>query len=186
MFDPSFFELIVICIVALLVLGPDRLPGAIKTCGLWIGRLRRSFNNIKREIEQEVGADEIRRQLRNEDIMEKFKNTKSQITESIDSVKDDLNLKKTLTEFGDDKSESESTSAGNSDLPFNQEQAATSEDADDPIEKLATNDPSAKVSPAPEQQTAGKVKPESDIDTNDSSTSVAQDNAAQDDKVNKK
>jgi sec-independent protein translocase protein TatB len=87
MFDPSFFELIIICVVALLVLGPDRLPGAIKTLGLWIGRLRRSFNNIKREIEQEVGADEIRRQLRNEAIMEKFNNTKSQVTESIESFK---------------------------------------------------------------------------------------------------
>jgi len=52
MFDPGFFELIVICIVALVVLGPERLPGAVKTMGLWIGRLRRSFNNIKREIEQ--------------------------------------------------------------------------------------------------------------------------------------
>ena len=107
MFDPSFFELIIICVVALLVLGPDRLPGAIKTLGLWIGRLRRSFNNIKREIEQEVGADEIRRQLRNEAIMEKFNNTKSQVTESIesiksetDSIKDDLNLKKELSGFG--------------------------------------------------------------------------------------
>ena len=107
MFDPSFFELIIICVVALLVLGPDRLPGAIKTLGLWIGRLRRSFNNIKREIEQEVGADEIRRQLRNEAIMEKFNNTKSQVTESIESIKsetdsfkDDLNLKKELSGFG--------------------------------------------------------------------------------------
>ena len=89
MFDPSFFELIVICVVALLVLGPDKLPGAIKTLGLWIGRLRRSFNNIKREIEQEVGADEIRRQLRNEAIMEKFNSTKNQVNQSIQSVKDE-------------------------------------------------------------------------------------------------
>jgi len=157
MFDPSFFELIVICIVALLVLGPDRLPGAIKTCGLWIGRLRRSFNKIKREIEQEVGADEIRRQLRNEDIMEKFKNTKTQITESIDSVKkeaesvkDGLDLKKQLSEFTDGESASEDNPASENFNPENitgqNREAAkiSSEHAEtetDPVEKLATNDP---------------------------------------------
>ena len=118
MFDPSFFELIIICIVALLVLGPDRLPGAIKTLGLWIGRLRRSFNNIKREIEQEVGADEIRRQLRNEAIMEKFNNTKNQVTESIESIKsetesikEDLNLKKELGDDSDDSSKEQTSSS---------------------------------------------------------------------------
>jgi sec-independent protein translocase protein TatB len=140
MFDPSFLELIIICVVALVVLGPDRLPGAIKTVGLWIGRLRRSFNNIKREIEQEVGADEIRRQLRNEAIMEKFNNTKSQITESIDSVKseaesikNDLNLKKQLSDVTDN-SKGESDNA-----------AAASSDSIDPIEKLATSDPAARI-----------------------------------------
>lgn len=87
MFDISFFEILLISVVALLVLGPERLPGAIRTAGLWIGRLKRSFNNVKRDIEKEIGADEIRRQLRNEAIMEKFDSTKSQFTKTIESVK---------------------------------------------------------------------------------------------------
>lgn len=87
MFDIGFSELVLVAVIALVVLGPDRLPGALRTLGLWIGRLRRSFNTIKADIEREVGADEIRRQLRNEAIMEKIKNTRTQVTQSLDSVK---------------------------------------------------------------------------------------------------
>lgn len=68
MFGISFSELLLVGLVALLVLGPERLPGAARTAGLWIGRFKRSFNSIKTEIERELGADEIRRQLHNEHI----------------------------------------------------------------------------------------------------------------------
>jgi sec-independent protein translocase protein TatB len=87
MFDVGFFELVLIGVVALVVLGPEKLPGAIRTASLWIGRLRRSFNNIKQDIEREIGADEIRRQLRNEAILDKFKSTKTQVTDTMDMVK---------------------------------------------------------------------------------------------------
>jgi sec-independent protein translocase protein TatB len=69
MFGVSFQELLLVGLVALLVLGPERLPGAARTAGLWIGRLKRSFNAIKQEVEREIGADEIRRQLHNEHIL---------------------------------------------------------------------------------------------------------------------
>ncbi|KAF1029762.1 MAG: Sec-independent protein translocase protein TatB [Pseudomonas sp.] len=69
MFGISFSELLLVGLVALLVLGPERLPGAARTAGLWIGRLKRSFNAIKQEVEREIGADEIRRQLHNEHIL---------------------------------------------------------------------------------------------------------------------
>ncbi|PZW65700.1 sec-independent protein translocase protein TatB [Pseudomonas sp. URMO17WK12:I1] len=70
MFGISFSELLLVALVALLVLGPERLPGAARTAGLWIGRIKRSFNAIKSEVEREIGADEIRRQLHNERILE--------------------------------------------------------------------------------------------------------------------
>lgn len=70
MFDIGFTELLLVGIVALVVLGPDRLPGAVRTAGLWIGRIKRSFSAIKAEVEREIGADEIRRQLHNEQILE--------------------------------------------------------------------------------------------------------------------
>jgi sec-independent protein translocase protein TatB len=87
MFDIGFFELVLVGVVALLVLGPEKLPGAIRTASLWIGRLRRSFNNIKQDIEREIGADDIRRQLRNEAILDKFKTTRSQVTDTMNMVK---------------------------------------------------------------------------------------------------
>jgi sec-independent protein translocase protein TatB len=70
MFGISFSELLLVGLVALLVLGPERLPGAARTAGVWIGRLKRNFNSIKMEVEREIGADDIRRQLHNEHILQ--------------------------------------------------------------------------------------------------------------------
>ena len=69
MFDVSFYEFFLAAVVMLLVLGPQRLPGALRTLGLWVGRLRRSYYNVKTEIEREIGMDEVRRQLHNEQVM---------------------------------------------------------------------------------------------------------------------
>ena len=69
MFDISLFEFFLAAVVALVVLGPNRLPGALRTLGLWLGRLRRSYYNVKSEIEREIGMDDVRRQLHNEQVM---------------------------------------------------------------------------------------------------------------------
>ena len=55
MFDIGFLEIIIIAVIALLVLGPERMPGAVRTASLQLGRLRRSFNALRQEIEREVG-----------------------------------------------------------------------------------------------------------------------------------
>lgn len=70
MFEIGFSELLMVALVTLLVFGPDRLPGAARTAGLWVGRMRRYFSHIRAEVEREVGADQIRWQLHNERIME--------------------------------------------------------------------------------------------------------------------
>lgn len=64
MFDIGFAELIVIGIVALLVIGPERLPETIRTVSLWLNRIRRGFNDIKREVQQELHNDSVMRELR--------------------------------------------------------------------------------------------------------------------------
>ena len=79
MFDIGFTELLLVGLVALMVLGPERLPGAVRTTGLWVGRLKRSFSNIKAEVEREIGADEIRRQLHNERILDLERDMKQSI-----------------------------------------------------------------------------------------------------------
>jgi sec-independent protein translocase protein TatB len=91
MFDIGFAELLLIAIVGLLVLGPERLPIAIRTVSLWVGRLRRSLGEIRAEIEREVGADEIRRQLHNESVMASLKDSKNKIDQSIKEAGEQFN-----------------------------------------------------------------------------------------------
>ncbi|TVP92661.1 MAG: twin-arginine translocase subunit TatB [Pseudomonadaceae bacterium] len=69
MFDIGFIEMLAVAIIALLVLGPERLPVAVRTVGLTLGRIKRGFADVKKQIEKEIGADEIRQQLHNEQIL---------------------------------------------------------------------------------------------------------------------
>ena len=64
MFDIGFAELVIIAVVGLLVIGPERLPGTIRTVSLWLNRLKRGFNDIKREVEQELHNDAVMQELR--------------------------------------------------------------------------------------------------------------------------
>lgn len=73
MFDIGFPELILIAIVGLLVLGPERLPAVLRTSGLWLGRAQRKYNSVRAQIEKEVGMEEVHRQLRRELLEEKVK-----------------------------------------------------------------------------------------------------------------
>jgi sec-independent protein translocase protein TatB len=86
MFDVGFPELILIAVVALLVIGPERLPETLRTIGLWIGRIRRSFTSVKAEIEREVGMDDIRRQLHNEAVMAELKRIEREVRDSVNPV----------------------------------------------------------------------------------------------------
>lgn len=63
MFDIGFSELFVIAVVALLVLGPERLPKAARFAGLWMRRARAQWYSVKSELENELAADELRRSL---------------------------------------------------------------------------------------------------------------------------
>lgn len=64
MFDIGFAELLIIGVVSLLVIGPERLPDAIRTTSAWVNRLRRSFNDIKQEVQQELHNDAVMRELK--------------------------------------------------------------------------------------------------------------------------
>ncbi len=83
MFDIGFFELVLIAIVGLLVIGPERLPDALRTLGLWVGRIKRGLRETRAEIEQQLGADEIRRQLYNEEIMSNLKETRDEVNDVV-------------------------------------------------------------------------------------------------------
>lgn len=62
MFDIGFWELGLIGVVALLVIGPERLPGVARTAGMWIGRARGFVNSVQADINQEISkTDELKR-----------------------------------------------------------------------------------------------------------------------------
>jgi len=64
MFDIGFSEILVIAVVALLVLGPERLPKAARFAGLWVRRARAQWYSVRSELERELAADELKRSLR--------------------------------------------------------------------------------------------------------------------------
>ncbi len=64
MFDFGFGELLLLAIIALVVLGPERLPVAARLAGLWIRKARAQWNSVKAELENELADEELRRSLR--------------------------------------------------------------------------------------------------------------------------
>ncbi len=79
MFDIGFSEIMVVAMISLVIMGPERLPETVRTITLWLGRLRQFISSARSELEGEVGVDEIRRQLRNEKIMRDLEKTKDEL-----------------------------------------------------------------------------------------------------------
>ena len=63
MFDVGFWELLLIGVVALLVVGPERLPGLARTAGVWVGKARRLVNSVKADIDREMRTEELKKIL---------------------------------------------------------------------------------------------------------------------------
>ncbi|MGB1090673.1 MAG: Sec-independent protein translocase protein TatB [Oceanobacter sp.] len=63
MFDIGFLELMVIGVLGLLVLGPERLPGAARSVGLMVGKVRRTINGFQDELERQVRTEELQKKL---------------------------------------------------------------------------------------------------------------------------
>ena len=66
MFDIGFAELLLIGVVGLLVVGPEQLPGAVRTILAWVNRFRRGFDQIRTEVRRELHNDEIMQKLKAE------------------------------------------------------------------------------------------------------------------------
>lgn len=64
MFDFSLGKLLLLALIALLVLGPDKLPGAARTVGAMVRRMRGAWDNVRAEVERELEVEEIRRAAR--------------------------------------------------------------------------------------------------------------------------
>lgn len=81
MFDIGFSELLVVFVVALIILGPERLPTAAKTAGLWIRKIRRSINSVQREINAQLDQEELQRKIEqtNQRILQESKDIQNTI-----------------------------------------------------------------------------------------------------------
>ncbi len=83
MFDVGFTELLVIFVVALLVVGPERLPAVARKLGLYVGKMRRSFQSIKDEVEQELELEAVKAQLKENALLAEAKELEEQMAQTI-------------------------------------------------------------------------------------------------------
>ena len=81
MFDIGFWELFLILILALLVVGPERLPKAARTAGLWLGKARRYVEGVKEEVASEFDVGELKRMLHNQEVQ--INELQSQLSETV-------------------------------------------------------------------------------------------------------
>ena len=90
MFDMGFLELLVIGIIALIVLGPERLPKAARTVGLWVGKAKQGFNSVKNEIERELKVQELQQQIEQQKSELEEQLNKHSLDEEISEVKNTI------------------------------------------------------------------------------------------------
>ena len=143
MLDIGFAELLVISAVALFVVGPERLPSAIRSISLWFGRVRRGFEEIKSDVSRELHNEEVMRALK----------------ESRDEVQDltDVSSALSLTDNGEksDASLPGNAAHSNASEPESNTHLLSQSDADDPTQEIATIE-SAVKSPAEVESTLEK------------------------------
>jgi sec-independent protein translocase protein TatB len=91
MFDVGFSELVMVGLVSLLVIGPERLPKVARMAGFWIGKIQQMIANVKVEIKQEFHAEEIRQLLKENEAMDYFRDDKvPPVASKLDSLSDDF------------------------------------------------------------------------------------------------
>ena len=82
MFDFSLGEMLVVALVALVVLGPERLPKAARFAGLWVRKARAQWYSMKNELEQELASEELKRSLR--DSQQALREAEARLREATD------------------------------------------------------------------------------------------------------
>ena len=88
MFDIGFSEIFIVAVVALLVLGPERLPRAARFTGLWVRRARAQWYSVKAELESELADDELKRSLAR--TREELRDIRDELQNRGRELKDDL------------------------------------------------------------------------------------------------
>ncbi|MBL4608156.1 MAG: twin-arginine translocase subunit TatB [Pseudomonadales bacterium] len=87
MFDIGFTELMLLGIIGLVVIGPQKLPHTIRMIAAYTGRIKRTVNDLKQELEQEVDAQEIRQRIQQEIEDSGLQQLKQEIESSVEGIK---------------------------------------------------------------------------------------------------
>ena len=90
MFDIGFSELIMIGLVSLLVIGPERLPKVARLAGFWLGKTRNIMASVKEEIKQEFQAEELRQIFKEQADLQEFHAALNETEEAANSIKASL------------------------------------------------------------------------------------------------
>jgi len=90
MLDIGFFEICLIAVIALLVIGPEKLPRAARTTGLWFGKARGMVKTVKYEIDEQMRMEELKQSL--EKVNNSIKDTVTEpIETALDNTQEELN-----------------------------------------------------------------------------------------------
>jgi sec-independent protein translocase protein TatB len=89
MFDIGFWEILLILVLALVVIGPERLPGAARKAGYFFGKARRYIEGVRSEVESELDVSEFKRMLHNQEVQ--INELKQQLQDGVDKVGRDVN-----------------------------------------------------------------------------------------------
>ncbi|ORU91700.1 MAG: preprotein translocase subunit TatB [Cycloclasticus sp. symbiont of Poecilosclerida sp. N] len=105
MFDIGFFEICLIGVIALLLIGPEKLPRAARTAGLLLGKARGMVKNVKYEIDEQIRAEELKESLAQaketlqnevsesfEDVETSFENLRDEVQDKPKADSDELNI----------------------------------------------------------------------------------------------
>lgn len=68
MFDIGFWEILLIVVMAMIIVGPEKLPDAARTAGRWFGKARRFIEGVKSDVEKEFDVTELKRMLHNQEV----------------------------------------------------------------------------------------------------------------------
>lgn len=90
MFDVGFSELVMVGLIALLVIGPERLPKAARIAGFWIGKARNTIANVKAEIKQELHAEEMRQILQQQSIADELQQMAEETRDTVNDISNNL------------------------------------------------------------------------------------------------
>jgi sec-independent protein translocase protein TatB len=88
MLDIGFSEIVLLGAVALIVLGPDKLPIAARTAGRWYAHIRRLVTNVQRDIEQELQLAEMRDQMQKE--LSRIKDMEQSMQQQLNQMNENL------------------------------------------------------------------------------------------------